>query len=131
MAFDPRSDALQKFRNKLLQHKELSARVKAQRENTKVLEKQHQKSEDDLKALQSVGQIVGEVLRQLTEDKCSCCLLHARNHQRTGAPVPHSPYRSDSRRGPFARPLTRLVSLHSHREGIQWPATRSRMPPAG
>ena len=33
------------------------------------MNKQFQKSEDDLKALQSVGQIVGEVLKQLTEDK--------------------------------------------------------------
>ena len=30
---------------------------------------QYEKSENDLKALQSVGQIVGEVLRQLTEEK--------------------------------------------------------------
>ena len=33
--------------------------------------KEFDRSEDDLKALQSgVGQIVGEVLRQLTENKC-------------------------------------------------------------
>merc|ERR1712025_1034068 len=31
--------------------------------------KAYDKSENDLKALQSVGQIVGEVLKQLTEDK--------------------------------------------------------------
>lgn len=31
----------------------------------------YDKSEDDLKALQSTGQIVGEVLRQLDEDRCS------------------------------------------------------------
>lgn len=36
----------------------------------KELTKQFDKSENDLKALQSVGQIVGEVLKQLTEDKC-------------------------------------------------------------
>lgn len=36
----------------------------------KELNKQFEKSENDLKALQSVGQIVGEVLKQLTEDKC-------------------------------------------------------------
>ena len=30
---------------------------------------EYQKTEDDLQALQSVGQIIGEVLRQLTEDK--------------------------------------------------------------
>lgn len=40
------------------------------RESLKELTKQFDKSENDLKALQSVGQIVGEVLKQLTEDKC-------------------------------------------------------------
>jgi len=39
------------------------------REELKTLTKAYNKSEDDLKALQSVGQIVGEVLRQLTEEK--------------------------------------------------------------
>ncbi|CAG2249798.1 PSMC6 [Mytilus edulis] len=39
------------------------------RESSKELNKQYDKSENDLKALQSVGQIVGEVLKQLTEDK--------------------------------------------------------------
>lgn len=40
------------------------------REELKDLTKQYDKSENDLKALQSVGQIVGEVLKQLTEEKC-------------------------------------------------------------
>lgn len=41
------------------------------REDLKELSKEFDKSEEDLKSLQSgVGQIVGEVLRQLTEDKC-------------------------------------------------------------
>lgn len=41
------------------------------REDLKELSKKFDKSEDDLKSLQSgVGQIVGEVLRQLTEEKC-------------------------------------------------------------
>lgn len=44
----------------------------AVREQLKELTKQFDKSENDLKALQSVGQIVGEVLKQLTEDKCKC-----------------------------------------------------------
>uniref|UniRef100_A0A803YKL0 Proteasome 26S subunit, ATPase 6 n=1 Tax=Meleagris gallopavo TaxID=9103 RepID=A0A803YKL0_MELGA len=39
------------------------------REQLKELTKQYEKSENDLKALQSVGQIVGEVLKQLTEEK--------------------------------------------------------------
>ena len=42
------------------------------REELRELSKDYDKSEDDLKALQSgVGQIVGEVLRQLTEEKCT------------------------------------------------------------
>ncbi|XP_076301090.1 uncharacterized protein LOC143219133 [Lasioglossum baleicum] len=39
------------------------------RDNLKDLMKQYNKSENDLKALQSVGEIVGEVLKQLTEEK--------------------------------------------------------------
>uniref|UniRef100_A0A915JMX7 AAA+ ATPase domain-containing protein n=1 Tax=Romanomermis culicivorax TaxID=13658 RepID=A0A915JMX7_ROMCU len=39
------------------------------RNQEKDLKKKHDKSENDLKSLQSVGQIVGEVLKQLTEDK--------------------------------------------------------------
>lgn len=41
------------------------------REQLKDLTKQYDKSENDLKALQSMGQIVGEVLKQLTEEKCT------------------------------------------------------------
>lgn len=33
------------------------------------MQKEHDKSENDIKSLQSVGQIVGEVLKQLTEEK--------------------------------------------------------------
>ena len=40
------------------------------RESLKDINKEYEKSENDLKALQSVGQIVGEVLKQLTEDNC-------------------------------------------------------------
>ncbi|XP_069771588.1 26S proteasome regulatory subunit 10B [Narcine bancroftii] len=42
---------------------------RSMREQLKELTKQYEKSENDLKALQSVGQIVGEVLKQLTEEK--------------------------------------------------------------
>ena len=46
------------------------------REELKELSKDFDRSEDDLKSLQSgVGQIVGEVLRQLTEDKCKLLYL--------------------------------------------------------
>ena len=36
----------------------------------KDLEKEYAKTEDDIKAVQSVGQIVGEVMKQLDTDRC-------------------------------------------------------------
>ena len=41
------------------------------RKSIKDLEGQFDKSEDDIKALQSVGQIVGEVLRMLDDERCA------------------------------------------------------------
>ncbi|XP_003390401.1 PREDICTED: 26S protease regulatory subunit 10B-like [Amphimedon queenslandica] len=65
-----RQKALEDYRKKLIEHKELDSKLKKMREELKELSKDYDKSEDDLKALQSgVGQIVGEVLRQLTEEK--------------------------------------------------------------
>ena len=39
------------------------------RDNTRDLKKQFEKTENDLKALQSVGQIIGEVLKRLDDDR--------------------------------------------------------------
>merc|ERR1711977_150621 len=61
--------ALHDFRAKLLQHKEVNDRVRSMREDFKTQKRAYDKSEDDLKALQSVGQIIGEVLRQLDDEK--------------------------------------------------------------
>ena len=36
----------------------------------KTLDKDFNKTEDDMKALQSVGQIIGEVLKQLDHERC-------------------------------------------------------------
>merc|ERR1711910_122783 len=70
MAVDAvKEKALADYRAKLMEHKEVDARLKDLRGQLKDLTNQYDKSENDLKALQSVGQIVGEVLRQLTEDK--------------------------------------------------------------
>jgi len=70
MSVDPaREKGLADYRKKLMEHKEVDARLKDLRSQLKDLTNQYDKSENDLKALQSVGQIVGEVLRQLTEEK--------------------------------------------------------------
>ena len=67
---DPRDAALEEYKRKLLAHKELDAKVRALREEVKKGKVEYDKTEDDLKALQSVGQIIGEVLRQLDEERC-------------------------------------------------------------
>lgn len=43
--------------------------VRTLRESTKVLRQEYDKTEDDLKSLQSVGQIIGETLKQLDEER--------------------------------------------------------------
>jgi len=64
-----REKALADYRKKLTEHREVEARLKEVREQLRDFTKNYDKSEDDLKALQSVGQIVGEILKQLTEEK--------------------------------------------------------------
>ena len=72
---NPREKALEDFRKKVMEHKEIEARLKKShlnfernclkkkrfcflvREDLKVLTKEYDKSENDLKALQSVGQV--------------------------------------------------------------------------
>lgn len=66
---DERERALQNYRRKLQETRQLEAKLKATRQKEKDLQRDYEKSENDLKALQSVGQIVGEVLKQLTEEK--------------------------------------------------------------
>jgi len=62
-------EATAKLRQALLNHKELETKVKSMRTEKNEMQRQYEKSEDDLKAIQSVGQIVGEVLRRLDEDR--------------------------------------------------------------
>ncbi|KAF2367708.1 hypothetical protein FHG87_001544 [Trinorchestia longiramus] len=68
MATD-REQNLAVYRRRLIDHREIEAKLRKLREEKRDFDKQYDKSENDLKALQSVGQIVGEVLKQLTEEK--------------------------------------------------------------
>ncbi len=70
MATDAREAAVEDYRKKLLKHKEIDSKVRSLRESVKELKKEYDKTEDDLRALQSVGQIIGEVLRQLDDERC-------------------------------------------------------------
>lgn len=73
---DRRQQAIEEYKRKVLQHKELDSKVRALREEVKKAKTEYDKTEDDLKALQSVGQIIGEVLRQLDSERCKCSYDH-------------------------------------------------------
>lgn len=67
---DPeRERALNKFKNKLTEHRNWDARLKELRLSIRDLDKDYDKTENDIKALQSVGQIIGEVLKQLDDER--------------------------------------------------------------
>merc|ERR1719331_3066618 len=64
-----RDELMANLRSALLKHKEIDTQVKKLREQVKTNSVEYEKTEDDLRALQSVGQIIGEVLRQLDEER--------------------------------------------------------------
>ena len=99
---DPeRADALEQFKNKLLELREMEAKLKTLRLDIKGLQKDFDTTEDNIKALQSVGQIIGEVLKQLDEERCK---------YRNGARLPPSVETSPCG--------TTDMSDHSHRQSI-------------
>ena len=67
---DPERDrALSRFKDKLLEHRKWDSRLKELRLSIRELDNDYERTENDIKALQSVGQIIGEVLKQLDEER--------------------------------------------------------------
>lgn len=64
-----RDQILSQYRAKIREHRETEARLKRIRLDVKDLVARYQKTEDDLTALQSVGQIIGDVLKRLDDDR--------------------------------------------------------------
>ncbi|KAH8068159.1 proteasome-activating ATPase [Aureococcus anophagefferens] len=64
-----RLQALDALRGKIREHKEIEAKLKEARLNAKGLIKEFNDTEGALNALQSVGQIIGDVLRRLDEER--------------------------------------------------------------
>mmetsp|Transcript_1390 Transcript_1390/g.2328 ORF Transcript_1390/g.2328 Transcript_1390/m.2328 type:complete len:404 (-) Transcript_1390:132-1343(-) len=64
-----REQVLEQYRAKIREHRETEARLKRMREDVKGLVARYQKTEDDLAALQSVGQIIGDVLKKLDNER--------------------------------------------------------------
>jgi 26S proteasome regulatory subunit T4 len=73
---EERQHALASFKTKLLESREWEAKLKALRLEIKGLQKDFDHTEENIKALQSVGQIIGEVLKQLDDERCSYQLSH-------------------------------------------------------
>lgn len=69
---EERTKALDAYRAELIKSREWEAKLKALRLEIKELVKDFDRTEDNIKALQSVGQIIGEVLKQLDEERCTC-----------------------------------------------------------
>jgi 26S proteasome regulatory subunit T4 len=64
-----REQVLEQYRAKIREHREVEARLKRMREDVRGLVERYQKTEDDLSALQSVGQIIGDVLKRLDAER--------------------------------------------------------------
>jgi 26S proteasome regulatory subunit T4 len=72
MAADPERDhALQEYKDRLLETRAMEAKLRAARLDIRTLQKTFDDSEQNIQALQSVGQIIGEVLKQLDEERCT------------------------------------------------------------
>lgn len=69
MSETERSDAIAKYTESLLESRNWEVKLKNLRLEIKDLEKEFNNTEENIKALQSVGQIIGEVLKQLDEER--------------------------------------------------------------
>lgn len=67
---EERQRVLSEYRAELLKSRELEAKLKETRLEIRELQKEYERTEDAIKALQSVGQIIGEVLKQLGDERC-------------------------------------------------------------
>lgn len=63
------SDVLRAYIRAVKEHREFESKVKKLRFDIKELNVKYEKTEDHLKALQSVGQIVGQILKKLQNEK--------------------------------------------------------------
>jgi hypothetical protein len=105
---DPERDqALESYKNKLLESREWEAKLKALRLEIKTLQKDFDTTEENIKALQSVGQIIGEVLKQLDDERC---MWYPGRHVSDGVSLTKHP---------------------SHRESLLRPKICCRMPVQG
>ncbi|CUS20364.1 LAQU0S01e04962g1_1 [Lachancea quebecensis] len=68
-AQEARNKALTAFKKKLTEHRRYEDQLKQRRQGIRDMEKEYEKTENDIKALQSIGQLIGEVMKELSEEK--------------------------------------------------------------
>lgn len=71
MSDDERQGTIAAYTTSLLESRNWEVKLKNLRLEIKDLEKEFNQTEENIKALQSVGQIIGEVLKQLDEERCT------------------------------------------------------------
>lgn len=116
-----REHALQALRSKLIESREWEAKLKALRLDIKGLQRDYDQTEENIKALQSVGQIIGEVLKQLDEERCTILSI-TQGRLPVGA----------NSLGHCQRFYSLTSSSHcSHRQGLLRPSLCRRLPVQG
>lgn len=103
---EERQHALAAFKGKLIESREWEAKLKNLRLEIKGLQRDFDQTEENIKALQSVGQIIGEVLKQLDDERCEFHLGKLTHKKHINASQPtihtnrHSVLQSSSKRPP-------------------------------
>ncbi|SCV05849.1 LANO_0H16534g1_1 [Lachancea nothofagi CBS 11611] len=69
LAQEARQRALASFRKKLAEHRRYEDQLKNRRQGIRDMEREYERTEADIRALQSIGQLVGEVMKELSEEK--------------------------------------------------------------
>jgi 26S proteasome regulatory subunit T4 len=66
---DEREKLISDYRNKVKEHQNTEAALKKMRQDVKQLYVDYNRTEDDLKAIQSVGMLIGDVLKRMDDDR--------------------------------------------------------------
>ncbi len=67
---DNHSELVSLYLNRLKENKDLEAKLKTLRVEANSMSKQADKLEDNLKAIQNTGQLIGEILKKIDSEKC-------------------------------------------------------------
>jgi len=67
---DSHPELVSLYINRLKENKELEAKLKTLRVESNTMSKQVEKLEDNLKAIQNTGQLIGEILKKIDVEKC-------------------------------------------------------------